>query len=941
MSDPFRTLSIVRDPRDPVAAAPPVGWAVDQLRENLAGRGLAVGVTERLDAVDEDELAILVAGRDEPDARRVLAVTHGDVPRVPEALGLVPGRLGDRELLLACGADVRGLVYAVLDLADRVAHAEDPLDAIRMEGSIVEEPANAVRSVARLFCSELEDKRWFHDEAFWRGYLSMLVAQRFNRFSLTLGLGYNFPRHVTDAYLYFAYPFLLSVPGYDVRVPQLAEGERERNLEMLRFVSEQAAARALDFQLGLWTHAYEWTDSPNAHHTIEGLRPDNHAAYCRDALRVLLESCPAIGGLTLRIHGESGIAERSWEFWRIVLDGVVRSGRRVGIDLHAKGLDAETLEIALETGLPVTVSPKYWAEHMGLPYHQASIRELERPKDDRPPASEWERFMAVSVGSRPFTRYGFSDFLRDDRPYEVVFRLWPGSQRLLQWGDPAMAAGYGRSSTIAGASGIEWFEPLSFKGREGSGLPGSRTGYADASLVPGEDWEKFTYAYRLLGRLTYDPDADPETWRRDLRARLGGAARAAEDALANASRILPLVTTAHHPSASNNFYWPEIYTDMPIVGQEGKRPAHPYVDTPSPRRFGTVGALDPELFSSVAEFVRDVLAGQRSGRYSPLDVAGWLERLSENAARHLIEMEAQLDEPGDPFARRLVADVAIQEALGRFFSQKMQAAVLFELSVQTRNSAPLRDALDAYRAARSGWVDAAQRATGVYVDDLTFGPEPHLRGHWADRLASIERDIEAMTDLSHSLTSRSEEPEAELRRLVEEAGRRSSDVTLSHTPPPTYRTGSEIPLSVEVDQDLPTAITAVRLRYRHLDQSQDYVDVEMAREASRFVGVIPGSYSASPYPLAYFFIPRDARGHAWPYPGLGADLSDQPYYVLRADGAGSNVGRGSRGEPQMGQGTLATPARGVSLRAGPENVIIRTYGSEGGGVRTARMVVRG
>jgi len=28
----------------------------------------------------------------------------------------------------------------------------------------------------------------------------------------------------------------------------------------------------------------------------------------------------------------------------------------------------------------VNVSPKSWAEHMGLPYHQAAIREIELPK---------------------------------------------------------------------------------------------------------------------------------------------------------------------------------------------------------------------------------------------------------------------------------------------------------------------------------------------------------------------------------------------------------------------------------------------------------------------------------------------------------------------------------------------------------------------------------
>ena len=34
--------------------------------------------------------------------------------------------------------------------------------------------------------------------------------------------------------------------------------------------------------------------------------------------------------------------------------------------------------------MPVTVAPKYWAEHLGMPYHQADIRELERPRREPP-----------------------------------------------------------------------------------------------------------------------------------------------------------------------------------------------------------------------------------------------------------------------------------------------------------------------------------------------------------------------------------------------------------------------------------------------------------------------------------------------------------------------------------------------------------------------------
>jgi hypothetical protein len=84
---------------------------------------------------------------------------------------------------------------------------------------------------------------------------------------------------VTDSYLLFLYPFLLDVPGYRVRATNLPDAERDRNLEMLRYISEQTVAHGLDFQLGIWMHGYELIKSPDARYVIEGLTPDTHAAY--------------------------------------------------------------------------------------------------------------------------------------------------------------------------------------------------------------------------------------------------------------------------------------------------------------------------------------------------------------------------------------------------------------------------------------------------------------------------------------------------------------------------------------------------------------------------------------------------------------------------------------------------------------------------------------
>jgi hypothetical protein len=885
-----RTLLILGDPADPVARDRAVGRALGRLREALVESGIAAEGPLWLDAgsgwpaVADGPPCVLVAGHQSAAAMEVLQGAGVQIPQAPEALGLVPGRLADRPVVLACGTDARGLAYAVLELADRVAHAGDPLDAVSLGAPILERPANAVRGVARLFTSEIGDKPWFDDRRFWRRYLAELMSQRFNRFSLTLGLGYNFPRRVSDVYLHFAYPFLVSVTGHDVRVRGLADQERERNLETLRFVSEEAAALGLRFQLGLWTHGHQWPKGSNPSHAIEGLTPANHAAYCRDALATLLAACPAIQGITFRTHGESGIPERSWSFWRTVFEGIVQSGRLVEIDLHAKGVDRETLDLALATGMPVNVSAKYWAEHMGLPYHQAAIRELERPREGEAAAPTDGRagFMAVSEGSRPFTRYGYADFLEQDRPYGVLYRVWPGTQRLLLWGDPAMAAGYGRHSSLAGSLGVEWCEPLSFKGREGSAAPGPRDGYADPSLRPADgDWRKYRYAYRLLGRLTYDPDAAPETWRRHLRAEFGEAAAAAEGALANASRILPLVTTAHHPSASNNYYWPEMSSGLPIAWRGDQARPLAYWDTPFPWRFGTVSPLDPELFSSADEFVREVLEGRRSGRYSPLEVAAWLDGFARAAEEHLALMGARTADGADPRVRRWAADVAIQACLGRFFAEKLRAAVGYEEHAATARAEPLRSALRSYRAARVAWAEGAEHASGVYVDDLSFGEEPHLRGHWSDRLVEIDADIAAIEAALSALdVTAAGEPDTARGVIQDTWPREPPAVRASHAPPGPFRRGDDIAIVLEVHGLSPGATATARLRYRHLDQAERYAVVEMERRGEDQVATIPGSYSDAPYPVQYFFELRDPRGNAWLYPGLDGDLSNQPYFVL-------------------------------------------------------------
>ncbi len=867
-----RGVSIVQDPADRVAASPPSEWAVKQLENSLTSRGIEVTRCRLIARARVGDLVIVVAGSEFPSARQLLRDGRTTVPAVPEALGLLPGHWEGQQILLACGYDVRGLVYALLELADRVEYSDRPLDSLNIQKPVLEHPANRVRSVTRLFVSDVEDKPWFYDREMWKQYLTMVTAQRFNRFSLTLGIGYDFLQNVTDAYFLFAYPFFLSVPGYNVRVPQLPDAEREKNLAMLKFISEETVARGIQFQLGLWMHGYEWLNSPNPNYTIEGLTHETHGPYCRDALRQLLQACPAISGVTLRIHGESGVREGSYNFWKTVFDGVGTCGRKVGIDLHSKGIDATMIDSALATGQPVTVSPKYWAEHLGLPYHQADIRAYEIPKAGQ----EATGLMSLSAGSRSFTRYGYADLLREDRKYSVLFRVWPGSQRLLLWGDPVMSAAHSRAFGFCGSEGVELMEPLSFKGRRGSGIAGDRCGYLDSSLKPRWDWEKYLYSYRVFGRLAYNPVSEPDVWRRYLNGRFGAGAEAVESALANASRILPMVLTTHGVSAANNLYWPEIYTNLSFLDPNDK--GAPF-DTPDPKVFGNVSPMDPQLFSRINDFASELLKGERSGKYSPIEYAQWLEDYADNAARHLAEAEAKGEGKQKPEFRRTANDAGICIELGRFFGAKFRAGVLYAIFEQSGDRTALEQSLQAYMKARKFWAELADRARDVYMHDITVGGEEVIRGHWLDRLPAIDEDIALVKKKLENIQTTTGAQSDSVRSAIQEAlGRPARTVPgCRHDQPKRFTPG--VPLDLELSIEKP--VVSVRLYYRHVNQAERYRTVEMQLTDKSYRASIPADYTDSPFPLQYYFEVIEQSAKAWLYPGFASDLTNQPYCVVR------------------------------------------------------------
>jgi hypothetical protein len=286
-----------------------------------------------------------------------------------------------------------------------------------------------------------------------------------------------------------------------------------------------------------------------------------------------------------------------------------------------------------------------------------------------------------------------------------------------------------------------------------------------------------------------------------------------------------------------------MYTNMPIVDENRKQP---YSDTPKPRVFGKASPFDPQMFATV-----DEAAG---AKVSQREVSQWLSGLASHALRALAEIPAKDTAEN----RRWRLDIQILSGLGLFFSNKISAAVFWHEFEVSGNESQLARAIDSYGIARKAWAEFAKLAEGKYSNDITYGSVRHMRGHWMDRLADIDGDIEDMKKRltpGHTATDGLQS----IDRIMDE---------FQHTPPQHFRPGSDVEI---------VSGKKARLWYRHVNQAERWQSVDaVARGKGGYRAVIPAVYTNTKYPLQYYF-----NGGWDSVPGFGRDHDSTPYFVIR------------------------------------------------------------
>jgi hypothetical protein len=276
----------------------------------------------------------------------------------------------------------------------------------------------------------------------------------------------------------------------------------------------------------------------------------------------------------------------------------------------------------------------------------------------------------------------------------------------------------------------------------------------------------------------------------------------------------------------------------------------------------------------MSEFAGELLKGERGGKYSPVEVAQWIEDLAEGAMRDLERAGA----PKSAELRRLEIDVAMQAGLGRFFAARFRSGVLYAIHERTGDRPALEESLKTYKAARAAWAQVATRARGVYAADLSASDKDSERGQWVDRLALIDDDIARMEQsLASAKTTGDPRVAAAIVEVLTRPNRRPAACT--HRPPSGFRPKEALEIGIRVAEE--RTIASVRLYYRHVNQAERYQSIEMESRNNAYRASIPGSYTDSPYPLEYYFEFKERPDKAWLYPGFAENLANLPYFVVR------------------------------------------------------------
>jgi len=283
---------------------------------------------------------------------------------------------------------------------------------------------------------------------------------------------------------------------------------------------------------------------------------------------------------------------------------------------------------------------------------------------------------------------------------------------------------------------------------------------------------------------------------------------------------------------------------------------------------------DIQQFMNVRDEATSILQGTDTAMRRPEETSRWFARTSDvilgkvEAAEKAVGGRERSNE-----LKSTLTDAKVLAAMARYHSWRLLGGVEYNLYKLAGDVTAFDRAIENERNAVKAWHDLVEMAGDFYVDDMWFGPTgrrfPH---HWKDEMKLLDREFEALVAERKNAVARAD---ANAARIPERDPNASMPVVtfVERTPAPAMA-GQDFGVRVKVTA--PAGVKWVRLRYRHVNQKEDYQSVEMSRDGEFYSASIPASFVDPHWDLMYFVEIVDQKGNGRIYPDLEVET---PYIV--------------------------------------------------------------
>jgi hypothetical protein len=852
------TTAIAGDPQISIvvdkARNPPFEHGLLKLMDALKAKNISIEQVTQLKAAKGTTVIVAGIGHCDNISSLQLSKINHEIPQTAEAVAIWKTRFHNKSVLVINGFDDRGVMYGLLDVADRIkwADKQKPLSEVR---EITEKPAVAERAVSVYTMNRSYWESRFYNEAYWGRYLDMLASNRFNMFTIICG-------YENGGFLAPPYPYFFDVDEYPgIKMKSLTKQDKEKNLAALNRIIQMAHDRGIGVTVGIWDHIYRGgiqagnltgrgANDKMQFEFVSGVNADNLMPYTKAALDKFIRLVPGLDAIQFRMHDESGLKKTEQApFWKGLFESIKQNHPKMRLVLRAKGLPDETIQDAVNSGVNFNIATKFWMEQAALPYSPSHVNRQDQKN----------------------RRHGYADMLHYPQQYKMIWRLWTGgTNRILLWGSPDYASRFVKSFDVydKGSYGFEVNEMLATK------MESQPHDEKPFDLLTPEykyydyEFERYWDFYLSYGRMGYNPQTPSDVWSNEYKQHFGEkAGPIVENAVHTASTILPRIV-----AACNN------YTFFPTtVGWAEKQ------------RFGDLQfyakaqSSDIQQFASFDEEAQQLIEGGGTAKILPSITSAWFKKTSDSVNRLIAAAQKVIGTKANKEFTSTIVDLKILSNLALYHSRRIPAATYYCIYKRTNNPSALDSAIVHERNAIAAWRQIVTSAGDMYASNLKFGLDKvtfegitvELTGHWKDELIMLEKDLDNLEkELAISIAT------GPLKRIPSYKPAADADnskyFTVIHKPVLTAPIGKPINITVKVTA--PAGVKWVRLQFRSVNQYLDYTMLPMKPIGTKdiYKVTVPTDKFDPKWNLMYLIEMMDNNNRGFIFP----DLNKQTPYIV-------------------------------------------------------------